>query len=101
MLTIKVYGSSEICPSCVQAPSSKDTFEWIQAALTRRYEGVQMDFQYIDIQKEPSTEVDKKMVEQIVEEDMFYPVICINGFVVAEGNASLPKIVERMEMEIK
>lgn len=38
-VAIQVYGAEQICASCVGAPSSKDTFEWLKAALSRKYSG--------------------------------------------------------------
>jgi len=48
-ITITVYGREQICASCVGAPDSKETYEWLQAAIERKYsyDGVQYD--YIDI----------------------------------------------------
>ena len=37
MLNIEIYGADIICASCVNAPSSKDTYEWLQAAIDRKY----------------------------------------------------------------
>jgi len=34
---IEIYGTEVICASCVNAPSSKDTYEWLQAAIDRKY----------------------------------------------------------------
>ncbi len=34
---IEIYGADVICASCVNAPSSKDTYEWLQAAIDRKY----------------------------------------------------------------
>ena len=34
---IEVFGADIICASCVNAPSSKDTYEWLQAAISRKY----------------------------------------------------------------
>ena len=36
---IEIYGADVICASCVNAPSSKDTYEWLQAAIDRKYPG--------------------------------------------------------------
>ncbi len=34
---IEVFGAEIICASCVNAPSSKDTYEWLQAAIDRKF----------------------------------------------------------------
>ena len=36
-INIEIYGADIICASCVNAPSSKDTYEWLQAAIDRKY----------------------------------------------------------------
>ena len=36
-IEIEVYGAEQICASCVNLPSSKDTCEWLEAALTRKF----------------------------------------------------------------
>ena len=35
--SIEIYGADVVCASCVNAPSSKDTYEWLQAAIDRKY----------------------------------------------------------------
>jgi disulfide oxidoreductase YuzD len=34
---IILYGAEQLCPSCVNLPSSKETFEWLQAAIARKF----------------------------------------------------------------
>ena len=36
-IEIQVYGAEQICASCVNLPSSKDTCEWLEAALQRKF----------------------------------------------------------------
>ena len=31
------YGAEQLCPSCVNLPSSKETFEWLEAAISRKF----------------------------------------------------------------
>lgn len=47
---IEIYGTAVICASCVNAPSSKDTYEWLQAAINRKYPHQAYDIRYIDIE---------------------------------------------------
>ncbi len=47
---IEIYGTAVICASCVNAPSSKDTYEWLQAAIDRKYPDQPYDIRYIDIE---------------------------------------------------
>ena len=51
-LSIEIYGAEVICASCVNAPSSKDTYEWLQAAIDRKYPNQPYDIHYIDIDAE-------------------------------------------------
>ena len=34
---IAIFGAEQICASCVNLPSSIDTYEWLQAAISRKY----------------------------------------------------------------
>ena len=53
MVNVQVYGTKVICASCVGMPSSTETFEWLQAAIGRKYEGQEnkFNFEYIDFKK--------------------------------------------------
>ena len=57
---IEIYGADIICASCVNAPSSKDTYEWLQAAIDRKYPNQPYDIDYIDIESEITDEQTKK-----------------------------------------
>ena len=46
---IEIFGAEIVCASCVNAPSSKDTYEWLQAAIGRKYPEQPYDIEYIDI----------------------------------------------------
>jgi disulfide oxidoreductase YuzD len=93
---IVVYGAEERCASCVNAPSSKETYEWLQAALSRKYPNQQMSFRFVNIH-DPKTQVDEAFSIQIQEEDLFYPLIVIENEIVAEGNPSIKAIYNAME----
>ncbi|KZN97276.1 disulfide oxidoreductase [Aeribacillus pallidus] len=94
---ICVYGAENLCPSCVNSPSAKDTFEWLEAALTRKYPDQPFDITYIDIYCPPEDEEKKKIADQIVKEEYFYPLVVINGVVVGEGNPKIKRIFQEME----
>lgn len=99
MVNVQVYGTKVICASCVGMPSSTETFEWLQAAIGRKYEGQEnkFNFEYIDFQEEQE-DVDKKaFAERVVEEDLFYPVVLVNGEIVGEGNPRLKDVYEEIE----
>lgn len=95
-LKIYVYGADVKCASCVNLPSAKETFEWLEAAISRKYSKTNFEFIYVDLNF-PSNETEKKMAEHIIEEELFYPVVTINNEIVAEGNPSLPNIYKKID----
>ena len=99
MVKVQVYGTKVICASCVGMPSSTETFEWLQAAIGRKYEGQEnkFNFEYIDFQEEQEDEEKKAFAERVVEEDLFYPVVLVNGEIVGEGNPRLKDVYEEIE----
>lgn len=99
MVNVQVYGTKVICASCVGMPSSTETFEWLQAAIGRKYEGQEnkFNFEYIDFQEEQEDADKKAFAERIVEEDLFYPVVLVNGEIVGEGNPRLKDVYEEIE----
>lgn len=95
---ICVYGAEIICASCVNLPSSKDTQEWLEAALSRKYPNESFNIRYIDIYNPPVDEKEKQEFSQkVIDEDLFYPVILINNEIVGEGNPKLKRIFEELE----
>lgn len=99
MVNVQVYGTKVICASCVGMPSSTETFEWLQAAIGRKYEGQEnkFNFEYIDFQEEQEDTDKKAFAERVVEEDLFYPVVLVNGEIVGEGNPRLKDVYEEIE----
>ena len=99
MVNVQVYGTKVICASCVGMPSSTETFEWLQAAIGRKYEGQEnkFNFEYIDFQDEQEDADKKAFAERVVEEDLFYPVVLVNGEIVGEGNPRLKDVYEEIE----
>ncbi|MFJ7308682.1 YuzD family protein [Peribacillus frigoritolerans] len=94
-IEIEVYGAEQICASCVNLPSSKDTCEWLEAALARKFPEQPFKISYIDMYNPP--EKQKSFAEKMIEEDLFYPLVLIEGEIIAEGNVRLKKVVETME----
>lgn len=94
---ITVYGAEQICASCVNLPSSKDTYEWLEAAITRKYPNHSFIFDYVDIMNPPNDEKKRQFAGKIIEEDLFYPVILIEDKIVAEGNPNLKSIYAEIE----
>ncbi|AEH46613.1 YuzD family protein [Parageobacillus thermoglucosidasius] len=95
---ICVYGADMICPSCVHLPSSKETYEWLEAAIKRKYPNQPFSITYIDIFNPPEDDEAKKaFAKKVLEEDLFYPVVVIEGVIVGEGNPRLKSIYAEME----
>ncbi|ESU31193.1 disulfide oxidoreductase [Bacillus sp. 17376] len=94
---IVVYGAEVLCPSCVNLPSSKETYEWLEAAISRKYADQPFKIVYVDIHNPPSEEDKKEFAEKVIEDDMFYPVVLLEGKVVGEGNPKLKTIYAELE----
>src|SRR5690625_1195443 len=96
-LNVTVYGREQICASCVGAPGSKDTYEWLQAALNRKYDTSDIEYTYIDMDQTGHSEKHQNMIEQMEEEDMFYPLVMMNDDIVAEGIPHLKAIFKEVD----
>ncbi|MBU5211995.1 YuzD family protein [Bacillus sp. Gen3] len=92
-----IYGAEIICASCVNLPSSKDTYEWLGAAVARKFPNQPVNIRLVDIFNPPEEEEIKSFAQRVVEEDMFYPVITLEGQVVGEGNPRLKTIYTELE----
>ncbi|SFD50526.1 Disulfide oxidoreductase YuzD [Bacillus sp. OV194] len=95
-IIIKVFGGEQKCASCVNLPTSKETAEWLEAAISRKFPEQLFSIEYVDIFS-PTEGENQKFALQILEEDLFYPVVVINNKIVAEGNPRLKDIYEIME----
>lgn len=51
---ITVYGAEQICASSVGAPGLKDTYKWLQAAISRKYYDGLISYEFIDNNQPPS-----------------------------------------------
>lgn len=96
-VTITVYGAKQICASCVGAPGSKDTYEWLQAAIGRKYVTDTIEYEYIDMDLPQQDEKHRKFIKRIQEEDLFYPVILVNDEIAAEGIPRLKDIYHHLD----
>lgn len=96
-ITITVYGAEQICASCVGAPGSKDTYEWLQAAIARKYADQGITYQYVDMDNPPEDKQQRAFVQKIWDEDLFYPVVLVNDEIVAEGITMLKTVYEALE----
>ncbi|WP_079475558.1 DUF1462 family protein [Marinococcus halophilus] len=95
MIVIKVYGAEKKCPSCVNLPSSRETAEWLEAAIQRKYPEDTPEVEHIDIEDRSSGE--DPVAEKVRQEEYFYPLVTVNGTVVAEGNPRLKVIYKEID----
>ena len=100
--SIVVYGADVVCASCVNAPSSKDTYEWLQAILGRKYTDLEFEYTYIDFfkQTENLTDHDLQFIERINEDELFYPLVTINDEYVADGFIQLKHITRFIDEHV-
>ena len=96
-IKIEIFGADVQCASCVNAPSSKDTYEWLQAAIDRKYPGQAYDINYIDIEQPIENERHKDWATRVQEDEFFYPLILINNEVIGEGYIQLKPIYKELE----
>ncbi|MUV39219.1 putative disulfide oxidoreductase YuzD [Lentibacillus sp. JNUCC-1] len=96
-ILITVYGAEQICASCVGAPGSKDTYEWLQAAIGRKYEDDHIAYEYVDIDQPQNDEQHHAFVERIFDEDLFYPIVFVNNEMVAEGIPRLKEVYKELD----
>lgn len=96
-LHIEIYGTDVACASCVNAPSSKDTYEWLQAAIDRKFPNHQVTFHYIDIERPIENERQQQIANRIAEDEFFYPLVMIDSDVIGEGYIQLKPIYAALE----
>ncbi|MER2079312.1 Disulfide oxidoreductase YuzD [Psychrobacillus psychrotolerans] len=96
-INIEIYGADVVCASCVNAPSSKDTYEWLQAAIDRKFPNHKVIFNYIDIEKPIENEKQQSIADRIAEDEFFYPLVMINDEMIGEGYIQLKPIYAALE----
>ncbi|CAD7360337.1 MULTISPECIES: YuzD family protein [Staphylococcus] len=98
-VSVVVYGADVICASCVNAPSSENTYDWLKTLLPRKYPDIDFEYTYIDIEKttENLTDHDVQFIEQIQEDELFYPLVTMNDEYVADGYIQLKPIKRFVE----
>ena len=94
---IEIYGAEVVCASCVGAPSSKDTYEWLEAAIARKYPEQPVRMIYIDIDGEPKNERQAEISEQVRNDEFFYPLVLINEEMIGEGHIQLKPVFNALE----
>ena len=94
---VEVYGANVICASCVNAQSSKDTYEWLQAAINRKFPDQPYEIRYIDIEAPLVNERDIDYAARIADDEFFYPLVLINDEVVGEGYVQIKPVFTALE----
>ena len=94
---IEIFGAEVVCASCVNAPSSKDTYEWLQAAIDRKYPGQPYDIEYIDINSEITDERQQSIATQVQNDEFFYPLVMIDEEMIGEGYIQLKPVFMELE----
>lgn len=95
---IEIFGADVICASCVNAPSSKDTYEWLEAAISRKYPEQSFTIEYIDIDvPEGLTERQLEIAEKVRNDEFFYPLVLINEEMIGEGHIQLKPVFSALE----
>ncbi len=95
-ITITIYGAEIKCASCIHLPSAFETKEWLEAAIMRKFPDQAFNFIYCDIDA-PQGEEQSNYAERILDDEFFYPLVVLNGEVVAEGNPKLSVIYKKIE----
>ncbi|SFA91316.1 Disulfide oxidoreductase YuzD [Lentibacillus halodurans] len=96
-ILITVYGTEQICASCVGAPGSWDTYEWLQAAIGRKYIDDNISYAYIDIEQPPNDEKHQQLAVRILQDEFFYPLVLVNDEIVAEGIPRLKTVYRELD----
>ncbi len=96
-IIIEIFGANTTCASCVQAPSSKDTYEWLRAAIARKYPGERYEMVYIDIDKEIDDKRQREIAAQVRNDEYFYPLVMLNGDMIGEGHIRLKPLFSALD----
>ena len=96
-IQIEILGADVQCASCVNAPSSKDTYEWLEAAISRKYPNESFTINYVDIEAPIENERLLSWATRIHEDEFFYPLVLINDEVIGEGFIQLKPVYRALE----
>lgn len=94
---IEIFGADIMCASCVNAPSSKDTYEWLDAAIRRKYPEQPFIIRYIDIENALTDTREQDYAARIQDDEFFYPLVLINDEVIGEGYIQLKPVFSKLE----
>lgn len=98
-MKLTVYGAEQKCASCIHLPSAVETKEWLEAAVGRKFPEDTIVFHYVDIESPKSAE-EEKFSQKIMEEEYFYPLVVLEGEVVAEGDPRLQSVYKAIEKRL-
>ena len=90
-MRITVYGADAPCPSCLHAPSSIETMEWLDAAIKRKFPTETIEVHYVDIFHPVSAE-EQHYAQKILDDEYFYPLVVADSQVIGEGDPRLKTI---------
>ncbi|MBI5974138.1 YuzD family protein [Staphylococcus canis] len=98
-ISVVVYGAEIVCASCVNAPSARNTYDWLQTLLPRKYPNLDFEYTYIDIERDHDnlSDHDEQFIERIREDELFYPLVTMNDEYVTDGYVQLPPIKRFIE----
>jgi len=96
-INIEIYGAEIVCASCVNAPTSRDTYEWLQAAINRKFPNHSYEMTYIDIHEPIDNERQQDLANRVLNDEFFYPLVIIDGEIVGEGYIQLKPVFEKLE----
>ena len=82
----------------MNAPSSKDTYEWLQAAIDRKYPGQVYTINYINIEQPIENERHKDWASRVQDDEFFYPLVLINNEVIGVGYIQLKPFYKELEI---
>ncbi|TWI60109.1 disulfide oxidoreductase YuzD [Halalkalibacter nanhaiisediminis] len=97
VLSMTVFGAEEKCASCIHLPSARETMEWLDAAISRKFPEVSLKIEYVDIDMPGEDELHVRLAESIRDDEYFYPLVLLNDEIVAEGNPNLKDIFAKIE----
>ena len=96
--TVNVYGRDVICASCLEAPGSKDTHDWLDALFQKKFPNEEIKVNYIDMDNDTNlSDYDQELIEQVNNDELFYPLVTINDEIVQDGYVQLKPIIKWFE----
>lgn len=95
-VSVVVYGAEIICASCVNAPTARNTYDWLQPLLQRKFPDIDFEFTYIDFQNDTEnlSDHDQQFIERIQDDELFYPLVTMNDEYVADGYIQTKQITK-------